>query len=217
MNKKQFWTGFAIGSAATLGGAWAFGLAGRGGRSRILRLEKSVQIGRSLEDVFQTWCDLEALPRYTSLLRRVTRTGDSSQWVAEIAGRPVEWRAELEQVLLNQSIGWRSVSGLRHSGRVTFSPIGDQTLVHVQMNYAPHPWFLRPLFSPMTGMLEGYIEQGLRDLKMALESGRGKTTAQKESAEPAEATGTYGPTAPNPRFGAPTIPVEFTAAPDAKR
>lgn len=217
MNKKQFWTGFAVGSAATLGSAWAFGLAGRGGRSRILRLEKSVQIGRSLQDVFQTWCDLEALPRYTSLLRRVTRTGDSSQWVAEIAGRPVEWRAELEQVLPNQSIGWRSVSGLRHSGRVTFSPLGDQTLVHVQMNYAPQPWFLRPLLSPMTGMLEGYIEQGLRDLKMALESGRGKRTAQKEEAEPTEATGTYGPTAPNPRFGTPTIPVEFTAPPDAKR
>jgi uncharacterized membrane protein len=216
MKQRHFWTGVAVGAATTAGGAWALALLGRGGHSRIIRLEKSVQIGRPVEDVFETWCDLEALPRYTNLLRSIRRSGDRSFWIAELGGVPLEWDAEIVQVVPNESIGWRSVQGVRHSGRVTFSRIGEQTLVHVQMNYAPKLWFLRPVFSPAVGMMEGYIEQALRDVKMAMESGRGKSV-QKEPTAPTQATGTYGPTGQNPRFGTPTIPVEFTAPPESKR
>jgi len=215
MERKQFWGGFAAGAASVGAAAWIVGLLGRGGSSHKVRLEKSIQIGRNLEDVFSTWSDLESLPRLTSLLRNVSRQGDRSHWVAEIAGRPIEWDAEVTQVIPNQSIGWKSVSGSRHIGRVTFSPLGDQTLVHVQMNYAPQPWFVRPIVAGFVGRLEGYIEQGLRDLKAALESGAGKRVPQS-SREPTQATGTYGPTANNPRFGTPTIPVEFTRPPEAK-
>ncbi len=189
MKQRHFWAGVAVGAATAAGGAWALALLGRGGQSRIIRLEKSVQIGRPVEDVFKTWCDMEALPRYTNLLRNIRRSGDRSFWVAEVGGIPLEWDAEIVQVVPNESIGWRSVEGVRHSGRVTFSPIGEQTLVHVQMNYAPKLWFLRPVFAPAVGMMEGYIEQALRDVKMAVESGRGKF-AQKEPTEPTQATGT---------------------------
>jgi uncharacterized membrane protein len=204
MKARHFWTGFAAGAATTFGGGWLLGLLGRGGHSRIIRLEKSIQIGCPLEDVFQTWSNLESLPRYTSLLRSVRRSGDSSKWVAEIGGRPVAWSAEVAQVIPNQSIGWRSIGGTHHSGRVTFSSIGDQTLVHVHMNYAPRPWFLRPLISPATGMLEGYIEHALRDLKAALESGR--APARQEPAERTRVAGTFGPSGTNPRFASPAIP-----------
>ena len=192
-------------------------MLGRGGQSRIIRLEKSVQIGRPVEDVFETWCDLEALPRYTNLLRSIRRSGDRSFWIAEVGGIPLQWDAEIVQVIPKESISWKSVEGVRHSGRVTFSTIGDQTLIHVHMNYAPRLWFLRPMLSPAVGMMEGYIEQALRDVKTALESGAGKSARQKEPTAPAQATGTYGPPADNPRFGTPTSPVEFTAPPESKR
>lgn len=217
MKQRRFWTGVAVGAAAAAGSAWVVGMLGRGGQSRIIRLEKSVQIGRSVEDVFETWCDLEALPRYTDLLRSIRRSGDRSLWVAEVGGIPLEWDAEIVQVVPNESIGWKSINGVHHSGRITFSSIGKQTLVHVHMNYAPRLWFLRPLLSPAVGIMEGYIEQALRDVKAALESGAGKSAKQKEPTELAQATGTYGPTSDDPRFGTPTIPVEFTAPPESKR
>jgi len=216
MKTKNFWTGVAAGAAATIGTAWVLSLTGRGGNSRIIRLEKSVQIGRPIEDVFQSWCDLETLPRFTSLLRSVRRFGDRSHWIAEVGGRPVEWDAEIVQVLPNQSIGWRTTQGAQHTGRITFAPVGDQTLVHVQMNYAPKVWLLRPVFATMVGQIEGYIEQALRDVKSALESRSGTGPRRQEAAEPSVATGTYGPTATNPRFGTPTIPVEFTRPPESK-
>ncbi len=213
MSEKHFWSGFAAGAAAVLGGAWAFGFVGRGGRSHIVRLEKSVQVGRPVAEVFQSWAEIEDLPRFTSMLRSVQRDGDRSHWVAEIAGRPVEWDAEIVQVIPNQVIGWKSVGGTRTSGRVTFAPIGDQTLVHVQMNYAPQPWVLRPVVATVAGQLESYVEQALREFKSAVENGKGVPAAQQE---PTQATGTFGPTGRNPRFGGTTVPVEFTRPPEAK-
>lgn len=217
MAKKDFWGGFAAGAAAVIGGAWIAGLIGRGGSSHIVRLEKSVQISRPVDEVFETWSELESLPRFTNILRSVSRHGDASHWVAQVAGRPVEWQAEVTQVIPNQAIGWKSVSGTKHSGRINFSELGGQTLVHVQMNYAPRPWILRPFFSAVSGQLESYIEQGLREVKAALEAGRGTRPGAQESRVPSQATGTFGPTAANPRFGTPTNPVEFTRPPEAKR
>jgi hypothetical protein len=84
------------------------------------------------------------------------------------------------------------------------------------MNYAPRFWVLRPFFASITGQIEGFIEQALRDVKAALEGGRGTTVEETEPPAPSVATGTYGPTATNPRFGTPTLPVEFTRPPESK-
>lgn len=216
---KQFWGGFATGAVAVVGGAWAFGLLGRGGSSRIVRLEKSVQIGRSKDDVFRTWCDLERLPQFSSIIQNVRRWGDRSHWMVNVGGQPFEWDAEIVQVIPQQAIGWKSISGAKHSGRITFAEIGNDTLVHVQMNFAPKFWLLRPAVSPMAGTIEGYIEQVLRDFKAAMESGKGIKAApqQEEPTAPAQATGTYGPVGTNQRFGGGSNPVEFTRPPEAKR
>src|SRR5262249_45760444 len=103
MQKKHFWSGFAVGAGTLLGGAFVYGLTGRGARGQIIRLEKSVQIARPVQDVFAVWSDVESLPRYTSLLRTVVRDGDRSHWIAEVAGRPVEWDADVVQVIPNQA------------------------------------------------------------------------------------------------------------------
>ncbi|HVU47804.1 MAG TPA: hypothetical protein VHD85_16855, partial [Terracidiphilus sp.] len=55
-------SGFGLGAA----GATAIllpQLMGRAGRSRIIRLEKSIQIGRPVQEVFEAWTDWERLPR----------------------------------------------------------------------------------------------------------------------------------------------------------
>jgi uncharacterized membrane protein len=76
MGQKQFWGGFAAGAAAGLGALWAASSLGRGGQSRIVRLEKSVQIGRPVHDVFNAWADVSRLPEYCSMIKSVHRYGD---------------------------------------------------------------------------------------------------------------------------------------------
>ena len=172
MTGQKFWSGFAAGTAM---GAFA-GMAGvllarrRSGDidNRVLRLEKSVNIGRPVQNVFAAWSDFERLPRWINFIRRVERYGTHTRWLVNMDSREFEWEAQITQVVPNESIGWKSLSGPKHTGRITFSPLGNQTVVHVVMNYAPR-------FSGFTSMLsidqhlEQWIDRGLREFKLALE------------------------------------------------
>ncbi len=145
-------------------------LVGRAAASRIIRLEKSIQIGRPVGEVFSAWVDWGRLPRVSDHVCSIRYNGNRSHWRVEVGGRMIEWDAITHQYIENQAIGWKSVNGPKHTGRVTFSSIGDDTLVHVTMNYAPPVRAMRPLIAPMAGHMEGLIEKVLRDFKASVES-----------------------------------------------
>jgi len=173
MKSGVFWSGFACGAAAVVTGSFLAERLRRGGASRILRLEKSIQVASPIVDVWETWSDPDALTVLSDRIKQVRTFGDRSHWTVDVNGIPMEWEAEITQIIPYQAIAWKSVTGPKHSGRVTFSQIGQDTLVHVQMNYAPPLRFLRPLLSPFTGDIEGYIERVLRDVKAGLEKQAG--------------------------------------------
>lgn len=239
MASKRFWRGFAIGAAAGAGGSAAVLLATNmlGANKRVIRLEKSLQIGRPLEEVFQAWVALEQLPTMTDLIREVRRDGDRSHWKAQVDGRSLEWDAEIEQFLVNQAIGWKSLNGPKHTGRITFSPLGDDTLLQVTMNYAPPLRIFRPMLQPVEKEIQACMEKVLRDFKAAME-GKGQegrrppVRSSSETLGPGtgmtgdvnRATGTFG--APvnagststqgsEARVGG-TSPVDYTRPPEAK-
>ncbi len=233
MATRRYWKGFATGAlVGTAAGASALlftNLWGRAGRSRIIRLEKSVQIGKPVAEVFDAWRNIEDLPRLSTSIKEISREGNHSHWRVAVNGRTFGWDAEVEQLIPNQSIGWKSIRGARHSGRISFAPLGSDTLVHVTMNYAPPFRFLRPLLAPMSGQIEGHIEEVLRDFKRAVESGESsqfgpRTYDGGTTTQPARGTGTFGlaqnqtSQAQHSRIGSsPPNPVEYTAPPDAKR
>jgi uncharacterized membrane protein len=207
--KEGFWSGFGtgtiVGAAAGLTACFAISRASSYD-SRILRLERSVQIGRPLEEVFALWSDLEQLPQRVNIVKNVGVRGRDSDWLVRIDGKEFEFDAETTQFLPNEAIGWKSVSGPKHSGRINFARLGNDTLVHVTMNYAPPLGRLGRLLAPMTDHLESYIELALREFKHALE---GKANVQSadvggrrgpasagwdEYREESRATGTEGRT-----------------------
>lgn len=213
--------GVAVGGAVVL----LPQLLGRGGASRIVRLEKSMQIGRSVEEVFSSWVDWERLPRASDNIVDIRHSGHRSHWRVSVGGQIIEWDATTEQLIPNQAIAWKSVNGPKHTGRVTFSPLGDDTVVHVTMNYAPPSRVLRPFVASMSGHMEGMIEKVLRDFKASVES-RPKGIYRSENlAKPGTKmtgvprTGTFGeePHRIEPRFGGTANPVDYIAPPEAKR
>lgn len=173
MASRRFWNGFLAGTAAGAGATAAsiigWKLAGRARSGRILRIERSLQIGRGVDEVFRAWCDLESLPQRVNFIESVERRGSKSHWVLNLGGRRVEWDAEITQDMPNQALGWKSLTGPKHTGRIDFSPIGNDTLVHVTMNYCP-PGQMAGMFAPAQRAIEDYIEQALRGFKFALES-----------------------------------------------
>jgi len=172
MTAKSFWTGFAagagVGAAAGLAGVLLARRRTADLDSHVLRLEKSVNIGRPVQSVFSAWSNFERLPQWINFVRRVERYGTHTRWLVNMEGREFEWDAQITQVVPNESIGWKSLSGPKHTGRITFSPLGNQTVVHVLMNYAPPLGGFGSML-PMEHYLEQWIERGLREFKSALE------------------------------------------------
>ena len=207
MARRRFWKGFAVGAAAGAGAGFGSCFLTRAifrRQSRIVRLEKSLQIGRPIEEVFRAWSDFERLPRLVRLVEEVRVQGKRSHWKMRLNGRSFEWDAELTQSIPNQALAWKSVSGPKHTGRINFSPLGNDTEVHVVMNYAPPGGELAGDLTRQTAGLEHYLGQALRDFKAALE-GKGQETAAEPGGpgrrtpagipahEEVRSTGTHGP------------------------
>ncbi len=176
MTRRKYWNGFATGAAVGVGAAlatWTITHYATSRGSRVIRLEKTVQIGRPVEDVFKAWSDLEQLARSTALIESVSTSGNRSHWIVNVAGKRIEWDAETEQFIPNQAIGWKSLNGPKHSGRISFSPLQNDTLVSVTMNYVPPLALLR--VGSLRERIQSHLEQVLRDFKAALE-GKGQET-----------------------------------------
>jgi len=202
-------------------------LIGRARNGHIVRLQKSIQIGAPVEDVFERWTNLQNLPRVSEDVRDVRTRGQLSHWRVGLGGANLEWDAQIEQLIPNQSIGWKSLTGPKHTGRIAFSPIGNDTLVQITMNYAPPLRVLRPFVAPMTGRIEAVIERVLRDFKAAMEGrGPGRQRMPSQGVGPgasmsqsniARATGTSNLTPDSgERFGNRANPADYTRPPNAK-
>jgi len=177
MAKKSFWRGLSVGVALGAGaGLGTVLLIDRISRPRrhVVRLEKSLQIGLPVPEVFDAWLHLERLPDISDSISEVRVDGRRSYWSIVLGGRQFEWEAEIEQFIPLQSIAWKSLSGPKHTGRISFAPVGNDTLVHVTMNYAPPSRLLRPFASVTEEHLEEFISKVLRDFKASLE-GKGQS------------------------------------------
>lgn len=204
MASRRFWKGFAAGAAAGAGagfGSWFLARATFRRQSQIVRLEKSLQIGRPIEEVFLAWSDFERLPRLVRLIEDVRVEGKRSHWKMRLNGHSFEWEAELTQNIPNQALGWKSVRGPKHTGRINFSPLQHDTEVHVVMNYAPAGGGLAGDLTPQAAGLGHYLGQALRDFKAALEgkgqetaeaAGPGRRTPAGTADEEIRSTGTHG-------------------------
>lgn len=110
---------------------------------RAERVVHTVTIGRPRAELYAYWRDLENLPRIMRNLESVRVVNRRrSRWTARgPAGRPVEWDALINNEILNELIGWKSVPGadVPNAGSVRFtdSPDGLGTVLQVTIEYAP--------------------------------------------------------------------------------
>jgi len=109
---------------------------------RGVRVDKSITVNRSPEEVYRAWRNFEGLPRFMKHLVSVKEQGSRSHWVARApAGMTVEWDAEIIKDEPGRVISWRSLPGatVATAGSVHFTPAsgGRGTEVHVELKYDP--------------------------------------------------------------------------------
>jgi uncharacterized membrane protein len=187
--KRSFTSATAAGGAETAAGVWATHRVSP--LWETVRVERGIRIASSAVEVYSVFAQVKRLPQVIESLVGVHSRGDVSIWTAEIGGRRYEWDVEIVQVVPGQVIGWSSCRGPKHSGRISFLSLGDDTLVSVEVNYIPSAHLLGGGSSWKLGDLIG---AALRDLKATLELASPPLSMVNSSWEPSSpaerATGT---------------------------
>jgi uncharacterized membrane protein len=150
------------------------------------RVESSITILRSPQELYSFWRELENLPSVMKHLKSVEAIDRvRSHWIAEgPLGKDVEWDAEVFNDVENEMIAWRSLPGgaIDTAGSVHFTPQGDgrETRVTVNLKYDPPAGVVGAWVASILGTdPQAMIEQDLRQFKQRMETG--ERTAAVES------------------------------------
>lgn len=141
-------------------------------------VEASIDVRDDISAVYDQWTRFESFPRFMESIRDVTQLDDTHlRWIAVVAGRPVEWLAEITEQVPDTRISWRSVSGDPTSGAVTFAAlVGNATRVTLRLEYRPDD--LREPAGQALGTMQHRVSQDLQNFKDVIED-RGEAGGER--------------------------------------
>ena len=140
-------------------------------------IEKSIQVNVPLTAAYNQWTQFEEFPMFMEGITEVSQIDDTHlHWCADVGGKRKEWDAEIVEQLPDERIAWRSVSGARNAGVVTFHYIdSDTTRIMLQMDYDPEGFM--ETAGDALGVLSHRVEGDLERFKDFLESRGAETGA----------------------------------------
>ena len=102
-------------------------------------VEESIEVNVPLSTAYNQWTQFEEFPRFMDSVHEVRQIDDTHlHWRADVAGKEKEWDAEITEQSPDRRIAWRSTSGVRNGGAVSFHRLDDtSTKVILQMHYTP--------------------------------------------------------------------------------
>ncbi len=142
------------------------------------RVQRSLTIQRSPEELYEFWYDIEKAPLYMQNIDTVTKTGErTSHWAAQTAsGHTVEWNAELLEDLPGRGIAWH-VHGnptTANAGKIHFeaTPDGHGSIVTLTLDYySPQGPFWSNLSKRFSMIDDHETLETLRCFKEVMEAG----------------------------------------------
>jgi uncharacterized membrane protein len=155
-----------------------------GGRGA--RVDRTVTVLRSPEELYARWRDLTRLPELMTHLESVTPLDDGrTRWTARGPGDiPLSWEAEIVADEPGRLIAWRSVAGAEvdNAGSVRFTPApgGRGTEVKVRLSYAPPAGRVGTAVATVLGRSgDQEVREDLRRFKQRMEADEVATAARR--------------------------------------
>lgn len=104
-----------------------------------MKIEKSIDVKAPLRAVYNQWTQFEEFPRFMEGVKEVQQVDDTHlHWCATVAGKEVEWDAEITEQVPDQRIAWRATEGTHNAGVVTFHRLEDDvSRVALQLDIEP--------------------------------------------------------------------------------
>ncbi|MBA4141961.1 MAG: SRPBCC family protein [Nitrosospira sp.] len=139
-------------------------------------IEDSVEVNVPVSTAYNQWTQFEEFPKFMKGVNEVRQLDDTHlYWRAEIGGKEEEWDAEITEQVPDTRIAWRSTSGIKNDGVVSFFEISDSvTRVVVKMEYGPKG-FIEEIGDAL-GIVKLRTTGDLKRFKEFLENRGGKET-----------------------------------------
>ena len=138
-------------------------------------VEKSIVVGVPVNTAYNQWTQFEEFPQFMDGIESVRQEGDThTHWKANIAGKDVEWDADITEQTPDQRVSWRSTTGAHNAGTVSFQSQGaDSTNVTLRLEYEPEGFF--ETVGSALGFVDSRVQGDLDRFKTFIES-RGSET-----------------------------------------
>lgn len=141
------------------------------------KIEATLTVNRSREELYRFWRDFSNLPQLMSYLERVENLSETrSRWIAKPIGeKAVEWEAEIINERPNELIAWETLPGadVSSAGSVRFEDApGDRgTEISIKMQYHPPGGRLTSTLLTLLGQSpETQIREDLHRFKQFMEA-----------------------------------------------
>ena len=101
------------------------------------KIEKSIEVNVPVRTAYDQWTQFEEFPNFMEGVESVHQLDDRRlHWRAEIAGKILEWSAEITEQITDNRIAWRSTIGAPNAGVVSFHRLSDtRCKVMLQIDY----------------------------------------------------------------------------------
>lgn len=137
--------------------------------------QSSIDVRVPVRTAYDQWTQFETFPQFMEGVETVQQVTDTRlHWVAKIGGMRREWDAEITEQRPDQRVAWKSVTGARNAGVVTFHRIDDGS-TRVQLDMDIDPDGLVENAGDKLGFIERRLEGDLKRFKEYIEN-RGLAT-----------------------------------------
>jgi len=151
-------------------------------------IEKSIEVEAPLTTVYNQWTQFESFPQFMEGVKEVQQLDEKRlHWRAEIAGKEMEWDAEITQQIPDQRIGWRSVGGAVNAGSLDFRPLSvHRTEITLRLEYDPQG--VTENVGDAVGLVSARISGDLKRFKEFIEKRGVETGAWRGEIESGQVT-----------------------------
>jgi uncharacterized membrane protein len=151
------------------------------GSGSMSSVNESIEVNVPISTAYNQWTQFEEFPRFMNSVHEVKQLDNEHlHWRADVAGKPEEWDAEITEQIPDQRIAWRSISGAKNAGVVTFNKISDSTTrVTLQMDYEPQTFGEQ--IGAALGAVKMEVKSNLKRFKALIESQGTETGAWRGS------------------------------------
>jgi uncharacterized membrane protein len=102
-------------------------------------VEQSIELDVPVRVAYDQWTQFEEFPKFMEGVDEVRQIDDThTHWRTTVAGKDVEFDAEITEQHPDERVAWHSTSGPPHAGVVTFHRLSDErTKIMLQLDAEP--------------------------------------------------------------------------------